>query len=599
MSTSAAGRVHASRALRQAAAAVALQFPGDTLLTGVDPAISAGAFPPTRLPDLGSDIVVFEFFSGLHTWPVALSDLGYHVSFIAGCELDAAARRLGRHHLSVARATAPAGATPSLPDGVFDLPHNICDVQVDDLVRTGRLLHPNLIVCGSWPCQHRSMAGLRAGIASPMSDLAAELRRVISDVNRYRLAHRQPPVPCFLENVHVTALHPPEVQQDQARVRRLLGVPVVCDAARFGSNAHRVRELYTNVVPPAHLQRVLDAMERPPGLFLQDVLDPGRDALPVLRPEFPSQGRYVCNTVGAPRLTVPTLVSRPWSYAFRGPDAVSRGSVVLGPDSDADVQLGGRDGLPTIYHELNADERERAMGFTAGATCAADTSERQRRHAQGQSCDMNMLRGVLAAAVAPLHRWWQDCRPTTCHFWSTPCHPICCFVPRWRPWRWRLWLGGRRRRRHARRLRLGGHCQLARFRLRRQPNMPMCGTTPRCCSTYAHRPSPPLWSMTESAGASGGVPACTALWTTLPRLSGSGCYAVSTCVTYVCLTPQSVWLSSATSTSVLATMVATGRRQPCARYTGGTASMRTSYVHWKRVQCAPTRKHSSFTALLG
>ena len=64
--------------------------------------------------------------------------------------------------------------------------------------------------------------------------------------------------------------------KDFVTVCGMLGAPVMLDAAQVGSYAHRCRNYWQNFVDPAELLALVSGFERPPGLLVSDIMDPGR-----------------------------------------------------------------------------------------------------------------------------------------------------------------------------------------------------------------------------------------------------------------------------------------------------------------------------------
>ncbi|CAM6104218.1 unnamed protein product [Calypogeia fissa] len=93
------------------------------------------------------------------------------------------------------------------------------------------------------------------------------------------------------------------------------------------------------------------------------------------------------NRVGEPRAALPTLLSAPASYAYRD----GRPGLVW----DTQVQQ---------LVEPNADERERAMGFTTGVTAVPSISEASRRQVLGQVMDLNCLTWIVSLGMAQQRR---------------------------------------------------------------------------------------------------------------------------------------------------------------------------------------------------
>ena len=160
-----------------------------------------------------------------------------------------------------------------------------------------------------------------------------------------------------------------------------LGPPVLLDAARVGSYTFRLRNYWTNLCNPAHLQLVLDSYERDPSLALSDILEQGRS--PQVCSRLQPTPWYPANVVGEPLMVLPTLVATVDSYSFRN----GKSGMVLSHDDQTLVPL-------TI------EERELALGFTAGCTAAPQMSYEARHRATGSCFDINSLSTLLAAAFA-------------------------------------------------------------------------------------------------------------------------------------------------------------------------------------------------------
>jgi hypothetical protein len=181
--------------------------------------------------------------------------------------------------------------------------------------------------------------------------------------------------------------------QDQRPLVRLglrslihwFGQPFVLDAAQVGARAHRVRYLWTNMVPHSVLKQVKMHTVRPPNLTVQQILEPGRRARKV--DSSPNKGQYPCNKVGLPRLTLPTLVSRAASYAFRD----------HGPGMIYDDQK-------RCWTEPTPLERERAMSMIEHATAHPHLTDAQRNALIGNSFDVAMFTWLFTQAS--LYQGW-------------------------------------------------------------------------------------------------------------------------------------------------------------------------------------------------
>lgn len=147
------------------------------------------------------------------------------------------------------------------------------------------------------------------------------------------------------------------------------------------SRAHRLRYYWTNLGPQGELQRVIQQVQRPAGITVEQVLDPGRAAGAVLvddRAPF-----YCCNKAGRPREALPTLMAAVGSYSFReqGPGCVY-------------------DSAQGCWTEPNPGERELALGYAHGATAAPGVSELTRHQVTGRCMDANTAMALVALSQA-------------------------------------------------------------------------------------------------------------------------------------------------------------------------------------------------------
>jgi hypothetical protein len=163
------------------------------------------------------------------------------------------------------------------------------------------------------------------------------------------------------------------------KIHGILGVHVLIDAAAVGSRAHRPHFWWTNLAP-AELQSAIGCTKRP-NVYISDILDPHRTPPHVYHDD--QAPLAVINRKGEPRRAFPTLVSFSRSYAFK----------------DNGLRLVW-DSIIQEMVEPNADERERAMGFSTGTTNVHGMSEQQQRFLLGQAMDLNCLTWVVSLVVA-------------------------------------------------------------------------------------------------------------------------------------------------------------------------------------------------------
>jgi hypothetical protein len=160
----------------------------------------------------------------------------------------------------------------------------------------------------------------------------------------------------------------PAVQDAFVRICHAVGQPVVVDAARFGSYAHRLRNFWSNLADPVHINCLVSATTRTPGRLVDPVLDPGRQVAFYALPSRPP--RYQCEQPRGPVEALPTLMATIGSYAFRdnGPGMI-------------------RDQFTKWLSEPNVEERERIMGFRTGCTAAPGVTWQQRHAITGRAMD--------------------------------------------------------------------------------------------------------------------------------------------------------------------------------------------------------------------
>jgi hypothetical protein len=324
--------------------------------------------------------VVVELFAGLGSLTAALVRSGEPVSRVHLVENQRDVRQVARAHLERLSERYPHLLPRSAIMECFTtLPQDVRQLTPADWDRIG----PVDYLLGSPPCQGWSRAGHRQGVKDVRSFCVIPLKIIIDQLQR-----RNPNMVYFIENVQ-----PPEQDEElmlQFReVCRIFGKPVMIDAARLGARAHRPRLFWTNMVSTAVLEVAQNQWYRPSSILVQDILEPGWEPMPVLRTEQP----LVVNVAGQPRRALPTLVSFPGSYAFRNG----------GPGL-----LRFRQAETSYWREPNANERERALGFSGD-----DTKLFREQGAlytpQELEWEEKLRRQVLGACIDSLTLTWLLC----------------------------------------------------------------------------------------------------------------------------------------------------------------------------------------------
>jgi hypothetical protein len=275
------------------------------------------------------------------------------------CDIDPVARQVAQFRVENLSAKYPDLFPPTAWADAFDLPQDITKVTEQHLDQSGLFEtgQPWLITAG-WPCQDYSSAGLGA-----LGQRATLLHDVAMIIKMMQMRHRDNPPGYILENVAMQRnfrhdhIKFPVYEQIVAQ----LGKPGTFDAAQAGSYAHRLRNYWTNLVHPEHLQTILDTLEIPRDRVIDELLGVDRVSNPVKPDERTISGRRY-NTVGSPRAVMPTMMSFPKSRAFR-------------PERQGCVW----DATQQTFDEPNAEERELIMGFKPSSTAAPNVTDRQRR----------------------------------------------------------------------------------------------------------------------------------------------------------------------------------------------------------------------------
>ena len=325
---------------------------------------------------LADGVVVLELCGGLCAGLEAALRNGYHIRDYLYCDIDPIARAVAHHRISKLALAYPAQLNASVLDNIFTrMPQDVYSITPDILITNGALSGHQWLVVAGWECQDLSPAGSNLGLSGNRSNSFFPVVNVIS-----QLQSLQPNLPpaYILENS--ATQHNFNSQHVSVTVTRqlesVLGVPVTLDAAQFGSNAHRLRNYWTNLCPSTPVQTAASLYVYPTPRAVNDILDPPHRTQPVRHPDHPPF--YPANTPGKPMCALPTLVAYPNSHSFRD----GRPGLLVNADG-------------TLL-QPNADERERALGYITGATAAPGITERQRCTVLGRCIDANALQVLLA-----------------------------------------------------------------------------------------------------------------------------------------------------------------------------------------------------------
>jgi len=338
-----------------------------------------------------SGLVVWEPCGGICAGLEMVLRNGFTVSKYLHSDIDPTVRHIAAHRILHLQQLYPDQLSNQAVVGCFStLPADIRKVTTEQLSQAvNRTAGQQWLVVAGWPCQDFSLAGPSRGLRADRSQL---LHVLVNHIGALQQLQPELPPAYLMENVPFQFHRSQQIaQHDYTQITSIIGQPVVLDAAQVGSFAHRARNFWTNLCAPEHLSLALQCVRRPAGRTVQQILPDHREAQPVLRPDPMPQ--HPCNVPGQPRQALPTLMSRPGSYAFR--------------PGQAGCIMDYSDPQQPLATEPTATERERALGYLPNSTAAPGISEQQRCSALGQSMDANALQVLMAIA----HVTWVQYLP--------------------------------------------------------------------------------------------------------------------------------------------------------------------------------------------
>jgi hypothetical protein len=325
-------------------------------------------------------VVVVELFGGMCAGLEALLRLGCRVSHYYYCDKDPAAQRIAAHRINGFKVLYPHLLPESaVADAFTALPQDVYDITADHLAALPHGPRDQWIIIAGWECQDLSPAGLGRGLQGPRSRTFYPLVQVMQWAQQLcavRPAH-------FIENAALEHnFQNPEMAMGALKeVEGVLGKPVILDAVRVGSYAHRLRSYWTNLVPAAWLQSTLDLVERDPERTISDILHPWVE--PIVSPSSDKHPFYPVNKQGEPVRVWPTFVTVPQSRGFR---PHTKGWLV--------------DRARNMSREPNVTERELAMGYAPDSTAAKQTNISDRFAVLGRAMDAYAMEALFSTSEA-------------------------------------------------------------------------------------------------------------------------------------------------------------------------------------------------------
>ena len=331
---------------------------------------------------LQNGVTVLELFGGMASGLEMALRNGIVVSKYIYCDKSKDATAVARLRLETLTTQYPNQLQREAWQGAFTtIPQDVFQIRRKDLIKAGALgQDQQWILIGGFECQDLSPAGIGLGFEGKRSISFFPLVNIIGMLQDLQ-SHR-PPV-YIVENTAMMEgkTPPPRVRVAYQVICSSLGQPVIADAARFGSHAHRLRNYWTNLAAADVLQIALDAVERDPAVDVSSILPLHLETQECGYVNSPPW--YQANVLGEKLKVLPTLVATEGSYAFRG----------NGPGLLWDR---GRGELVKIPLEA----RELALGYHEGATAASGVTESCRHRVIGSAFDANVMQCLWAVATA-------------------------------------------------------------------------------------------------------------------------------------------------------------------------------------------------------
>ncbi|GAX86312.1 hypothetical protein CEUSTIGMA_g13724.t1, partial [Chlamydomonas eustigma] len=329
-------------------------------------------------------VTILELFGGMVSGLDCILRNGVHVHRYYYCDKSPSARRVAANRLHELSMRYPHQFPFEAWSTAFTaFPQDVYEITEQHLISAGCMNESQWLFIAGFECADLSSAGNRTGLQGHKSDTFYPMLNILGMLQS--LQHSLPPI-YLIENTAVqharsssTAMH---AAFEELCLR--IGTPVVLDAARVNSYAHRLRNYWTNLASSASLQITLDSYERDSTLFLSDVLDSGHT--PQICRSVHGAPYYPANKKDLPLFVLPTLVARHQSYAFSVRDDVIGSGLVL--DTAGNLV------------DLTIQERERILGYPTDCTQADGVSISQRHALTGGCFDAFAVSHLLATAFA-------------------------------------------------------------------------------------------------------------------------------------------------------------------------------------------------------
>ncbi|GAX86477.1 hypothetical protein CEUSTIGMA_g13886.t1 [Chlamydomonas eustigma] len=329
-------------------------------------------------------VTILELFGGMVSGLDCILRNGVHVHRYYYCDKSPSARRVAANRLNELSMRYPHQFPFEAWSTAFTaFPQDVYKITEQHLISAGCMNESQWLFIAGFECVDLSSAGNRTGLQGNKSDTFYPMLNILGMLQS--LQHSLPPI-YLIENTAVQHARSssPAMHAAFEELCLRIGTPVVLDAARVNSYAHRLRNYWTNLAPSASLQITLDSYERDSTLFLSDVLDYGHT--PQICRSVHGAPYYPANKKDLPLFVLPTLVARHQSYAFSVRDDVIGSGLVL--DTAGNLV------------DLTIQERERILGYPTDCTQADGVSISQRHALTGGCFDAFAVSHLLATAFA-------------------------------------------------------------------------------------------------------------------------------------------------------------------------------------------------------
>ena len=335
-------------------------------------------------------VTLYEPFGGLCAGLEAVLRNNIPVLRYIYSDIEVSAQRVATLRMTELRNRFPDLLHPlATPLALTTLPMDVAQVDSAALLQAGVLDGTQWMVIAGPECKDFSPAGGSRGLTGRHSRTLYHCVQIIGAMQQ--LQQHAPPL-YIVENAAMQynwqSQHIRE--HDFPEICNTLGTPVTFDAAQLGSYAHRVRNYWQNMAPPSWVANAIAGTPRIGELQVDDILDTGRHSNAVEHKDW--HPMYPANQPGQPRSALPTLVAYPASRAFRVYRDDAGAITSVSPGCVYDTNLGH-------WTEPNPDERERALGYSTGATAAPGVTLRQRHVITGNCMDQAAISGLLQTCI--------------------------------------------------------------------------------------------------------------------------------------------------------------------------------------------------------